>query len=283
VLQNLVPMRPLLSRAGLVLLVAAAATVAVAAVPRGASAQDASRPWLGVAMENDDAAAGVRVGHVIHGSPADKAGLHEGDRLVRVGGHAVARSTDVVRTVATFSTGDSLDLTFVRAGKEQTVRVTLAPFPSQDEMMRMDLVGTFAPTWKDVHVVSGTFPPAIADARGKVVLLDFWATWCAPCRVVIPKLGALQQRYGAQGLDVFGISTEDAQDVALFAQRMGMQYGVAADTHGQTTRSYGVASLPTLVVIDKRGVVRDVSIGYDPTEDAKLDATIRGLLAEPAP
>jgi hypothetical protein len=62
-----------------------------------------------------------------------------------------------------------------------------------------------------------------------------------------------------------------------------MRYAVAVDRHAETTRSYGVASLPTLVVIDKRGIVRDVSIGYDPTGDARFEATIRGLLAETGP
>jgi hypothetical protein len=57
---------------------------------------------------------------------------------------------------------------------------------------------------------------------------------------------------------------------------------VGVDKHAQTTRSYGVVSLPTLVVIDKRGVVRDVSIGYDSSEDARLESTVRALLAEPA-
>ncbi|HXN33798.1 MAG TPA: TlpA disulfide reductase family protein, partial [Polyangiaceae bacterium] len=122
-----------------------------------------------------------------------------------------------------------------------------------------------------------------AALRGRVVVLDFWATWCAPCRIVAPKLGALQARYGAQGLSVLGVSTEEAQDVALFAQRLPMRYAVAVDKHAETTRSYGVASLPTLVVIDKRGIVRDVAIGYDPMADARLESTVRGLLAEAAP
>jgi thiol-disulfide isomerase/thioredoxin len=150
-------------------------------------------------------------------------------------------------------------------------------------MMRMDLVGAFAPTWKDVGVISGAFPASIGAMRGRVVLLDFWATWCAPCRVSIPKLDALQARFGAQGLSVLGVSTEDAQDVATFTQHMGMRYGVATDKHGATTRAYGVASLPTLVIIDKRGVVRDVAIGFDPGSDARIEATVRSLLAEPAP
>jgi peroxiredoxin len=100
---------------------------------------------------------------------------------------------------------------------------------------------------------------------------------------VIPKLGALHARLGAQGLSVLGVSTEEAPDVAAFAQQMAMPYPVAVDKRGETTRAYGVVSLPTLVIIDKRGVVRDVSVGYDPGEDGRLEATLRGLLAEPAP
>jgi thiol-disulfide isomerase/thioredoxin len=248
----------------------------------GARANDA-RPWLGIAMEPDPQATGVRVGHVVRGSPADRAGLREGDHVLRVAGTTVARGSDVVQAVGGHAVGDAVDLAFSRGGKEQTARVTLAPFPSQDDMMRMDLVGAFAPSWKDVAVVGGSFPASIGAMRGRVVLLDFWATWCAPCRVAIPKLDTLQARFGAQGLTVLGVSAEDAQDVAVFVQRMGMRYGVASDKHGETTRSYGVASLPTLIVIDKRGVVRDVAIGFDPGSDGRLEATVRALLAEPGP
>jgi hypothetical protein len=62
-----------------------------------------------------------------------------------------------------------------------------------------------------------------------------------------------------------------------------MRYAVGVDKNAETTRSYGVVSLPTLVVIDKRGVVRDVSVGYDPSEDARLENTVKTLLAEAAP
>lgn len=244
-----------------------------------AQALDA-RPWLGIAMEVDPTAPGVRVGHVVRGSPADKAGLHEGDRIVRVASVPVARGAEVVRAVGAHAVGDSVEIAFVRDGKVESAFAMLAPFPSQDDVMRMDLVGASAPAWKDLDIVSGTSPTSIASLRGRVVLLDFWATWCAPCRVFVPKLSALQARYGAQGLSVVGVSTEASQDVALFAQRMAMRYAVAVDRHAETTRSYGVVSMPTLVVIDKRGIVREVSVGYDPSGDARLEATVRALLAE---
>ncbi len=180
-------------------------------------------------MDTDGPGQGVRVGRVLRGSPADRAGIREGDRILRIAAERVALGRDVVRAVASYSVGDVVDMAYLRAGKEQSARVTLAAMPSADDMVRMDLVGNFAPTWKDVESVSGSFPSSIGALRGHVVLLDFWATWCAPCRVVVPKLGVLQARYGAQGLSVLGVSTEDAQEVALFTQRMGVPYAVSID------------------------------------------------------
>jgi thiol-disulfide isomerase/thioredoxin len=272
-----------MSRFGLMALVGLATPVLSLGLPTDAAAQPApSRPWLGIAMDSDESAQGVRVGHVVRGSPADKAGVREGDRILRIAAQRVAHGQDVIQAVASYTVGEVIDVAVARAGGEQSVRVTLGSMPAQDDIVRMDLVGTFAPTWKGVESVSGSFPASIGALRGRVVLLDFWATWCGPCRIVVPKLGALQARYGAQGLSVLGVSTEDAQDVSLFAQRMAVRYAVAIDKHAETTRSYGVISLPTLVVIDKRGIVRDVAVGYDSSEDARLETNVRSLLAEGA-
>jgi thiol-disulfide isomerase/thioredoxin len=253
-------------------------------LPSDAAAQAApGRPWLGVVMDSDEPGQGVRIGHVVRGSPADKAGVREGDRILRIGVQRVTRARDVIQVVASYGVGEVVDAAVSRPGGDQDVRITLASMPSADDIVRMDLVGSFAPTWKDVESVSGSFPPSIGALRGHVVILDFWATWCGPCRIIVPKLDALQARYGAQGLSVLGVSTEEAQEVSLFTQRMSVRYAVAIDKHAETTRSYGVVSLPTLVVIDKRGVVRDVAIGYDSSEDARLESTVRSLLAEQTP
>ena len=252
-------------------------------VPADAAAQVNGRPWLGIAMDADTATSGVRVSHVVRRSPAEQAGLQTGDRILRVEGTGVTRGRDVVNAVAAHVVGDAVDVAFSRAGQERTVRVTLAKLPAPDDMMRMDLIGVFAPGWTDIEAVRGTFPPSVAAMRGRVVVLDFWATWCGPCRLVVPKLGDLQARYGAQGLSVLGVSTEDVRDVSQFADRMSIRYTVGVDRHAETTRSYGVASLPTMVVIDKRGVVRDVDVGYDPTHDSHLESVVRSLLSEPAP
>ena len=268
-----------------------AATGVVALVARDAIAQSraSARPWLGVSMEVDaprsggPTLAGVKVKHVVRTSPADKAGIREADRLLKVDGLAVASSQEVVRLVSTHGVGDVVPVVLVRGANEMTMRVTLTGFPNPDEMIKMDHIGTFAPAWKGVAQVSGTVPGSIGALRGRVVVLDFWATWCGPCRLVAPKLNALQAKYGAQGLSVVGISTEPVEEVSLFTQRMNMRYAIGVDKTAETTQAYTVSSLPTLFVIDKRGIVRDISVGYDPSHDAQIEALVRTLLAEAAP
>jgi peroxiredoxin len=251
-----------------------------AADPAPVQAQGAPG-WLGVSMDGGGPD-GVTIQHLIRSSPADKAGLKEGDRIVRIEGTAVVRPADVSRAVATRSAGDKVSVVVSRAGAERTFDVTLEARPSPDDVLRMDRVGAFAPAWVKTTTTSDG-PATIASLRGRVVLLDFWATWCGACRLISPKLSALQAKYGAQGLSVVGITTETLEQATAFKERTQMRYPVVSDAHGKTSVAYGVSSLPTLFVIDKRGVVREVAIGYDPSRDARLEALLQALLAEPAP
>jgi thiol-disulfide isomerase/thioredoxin len=261
------------------LAVAGALAYALVCVPALAQSALEVRPWLGVAMGHETRGAGAHVDHVVRGSPADKAGLREGDTIVRVAGAPVARSLDVIHDVAAHASGDTVEIAFVREDRVASTSVVLEPFPSPGQMVRMDLVGAPAPPWRGVDAANGDFP-GLDALKGRVVLVDFWATWCWPCRIAAPHLDALQARYGARGLTVLGLSTEDAQEVALFAQRMGLRYAIGADRGAETTRTYGVMTLPTLVAIDRRGIVREVLTGYDPGGAGRIDALVRELLAE---
>ena len=239
-------------------------------------------PWLGIEMANANEG-GARVVHVVRGAPAALAGLRDGDRVVKVDGTQVDGPSDVTRLVAQKAAGSILDVSFVREGTERTVKATLAVRPSPDDVLRMEFVGTFAPAWAGLTAASGSGPINLPALRGRVVVLEFWAIWCGPCRMTMPTLEGWHGKYGAQGLSVVGITTDPGDKAAVFAERNGIHYTTASDVNGTTTQGYGVRNIPALYVIDKRGVIREVALGYEPAQEAQVERVIQQLLAEPAP
>jgi len=261
---------------------AVALVLAVAASPRASLADGPrGRGWVGIAMSVPDGSLGVKVGHVIHGSPAEKAGVQSDDRITHVDDALVTTSRDVVLALGRHAVGDSAQITIVRAGATQRLSVVLAEYPSSDVMLRMDRVGNPAPAWEGLTPTSG-FPSSLVGLRGRVIVIDFWATWCGPCREMAPVISGWAARYGAEGLSVVGITTDSAEVAARFKDRLDLRYPMASDPHASTSLAYGVSALPTLFVVDKRGVVRDVAVGEEPGQEARIEALIRVLLAEPA-
>jgi cytochrome c biogenesis protein CcmG, thiol:disulfide interchange protein DsbE len=109
-----------------------------------------------------------------------------------------------------------------------------------------------APTFAITDVAGK--PLNLADFKGKVVLLDFWATWCGPCKVEIPHFVEFQKKYGPQGLQIVGLSLDDdGKPVREFAQKMGINYPVALADEKLTTRYGGILGLPVAFVIDRNG------------------------------
>jgi peroxiredoxin len=238
-------------------------------------------PWLGISMD-DGGDIGVRVAQVVRNSPAERGGIRAGDRIVAIDGVRVAAPAQVSRGVAIHKVGDTVTVSLERMGTPFTAAIVLGARPASDELVRMHLVGAPAPAWVNVTAPSGA-PSSVASLKGKVALIDFWASWCGPCRLVAPRLNALKDRLGPQGLAVIGITTDDAEVAAVFAEKHRMRYPSVIDNDGETSRAYGISGLPTMVLIDRRGIVRDVFVGFDPNGDARLEAAIKKLLAEPAP
>jgi len=101
----------------------------------------------------------------------------------------------------------------------------------------------------------------MADLRGKVVLLNFWATWCPPCRVEIPHFQEASTTYNGQVLIVGVDDGESRAQVAPFAHEMGITYPVPLDSNSEVARHYRVNSLPTTFFIDADGVIQHIQIG----------------------
>ena len=125
-------------------------------------------------------------------------------------------------------------------------------------------------------------PLRLSSFRGKVVLLNFWATWCAPCRVEMPVFASWQQQYGRQGLQVIGISMDDAAAPARrLVQRLRLTYPVAMGDEGLAARYGGVLGLPLTFLIDRDGVVRARFQGESDLKD--IERRVRTLLAQQTP
>ena len=128
-------------------------------------------------------------------------------------------------------------------------------------------------------------PLSLASLRGKVVLLDYWATWCGPCRMATPTLQALHKQFARQGLRVVGLSVDRADSVAQvkpFVKAFGMTYLVSASPalNGRAAQAYHVRGIPSQYLIDKKGIVRWSQSGYSEGEGKELAVRIRELLAE---
>ncbi len=234
--------------------------------------------WLGVWME--DAPAGVLVSHVVRGSPAEAAGLRAGDRITRVDNAEVREAAQVIRAVASHSPRAGVGLELARAERRVVVRAELRENPGPERIMRMEHVGLAAPPLAGAQPI-GQAPASLAALRGRVVVLDFWATWCGPCRLVAPRLSALQAKFGVEGLRVVGVTTDTPDRAATFSEVSGIKYPSLSDPGSIVARAYHVASIPSMFVVDRRGVVREVFVGYDPAHDAALETLVRSLLAEP--
>ena len=103
-------------------------------------------------------------------------------------------------------------------------------------------------------------PVALDETKGKVVVLDFWATWCPPCREELPSVEKLRQEFAGQ-VEFYGINDEDSGTVKDFLKKHGYEMTVLMDGRRAVHRQYGVSSIPTMLIIDKQGVIREQLVG----------------------
>lgn len=141
-------------------------------------------------------------------------------------------------------------------------------------------VGVPMPTYDSAKGLDGK-PFDLASMRGKVVLINIWATWCGPCRYEIPELIKLQQTWRGQGFEVLGVSVdaeETANDVAPFVKEKAINYSVVIDTEGEIANLFETNVIPTSALIDREGRIVWTHVGTVEADDAALVSAIRAAL-----
>lgn len=125
-------------------------------------------------------------------------------------------------------------------------------------------------------------PVALSDLRGKVVVLNLWASWCPPCRAEMPALNAVYQKFRDQGLVVLGINTafqDDENNARTAIRDWGLTFPIVFDRDGVTSRQYHVQAMPTTFFIGRDGVIREIVFG-GPMSEALVASKIEKLLSK---
>lgn len=270
-----------------VVLVEASADPSLPAAPAAVAATPAVAPveapgWLGVALTGRDAdQPGAIVSNVLRRSPAALSGLAVGDVVLAVNGQSVLDPAQLSHVVADTGAGGRANLLIQRGSEQRLFAVALGQNPGLEGQLRLGFVDAPAPEFTGVEVAQGDAAPTLQALRGRVVVLEFWATWCGACRALLPTLNDWHDRFPAQQAQVVSVTVDPALKAARDAAQLGMRYPVLSDPEGQTAQLYQAFALPTLFVIDRAGVVRDVSVGFDPKRLRALEATVQRLISEP--
>jgi peroxiredoxin len=126
-------------------------------------------------------------------------------------------------------------------------------------------------------------PVSLTQYKGQVVMINFWATWCGPCRQEMPHLEAIHKKYSKMGFTMLGVNVEPdskAADAWLSKQGTPVSFPILFDTDSKVSKLYSVAGMPSTVIVDRKGKVRVLHKGYKPGDENEYLNSIRALIRE---
>ena len=121
----------------------------------------------------------------------------------------------------------------------------------------------------------------LSELKGEVVMINFWASWCGPCRQEMPLLEQIQEKYQPLGFTLLGVNVEpDSAEAEKFLKNVQVSFPILFDRENSVSSRFGVEAMPSSVLIDREGNVRHVHRGYKPGDEAVYADLIRGLVKE---
>ncbi|MGR8929144.1 MAG: TlpA family protein disulfide reductase [Gammaproteobacteria bacterium] len=140
-------------------------------------------------------------------------------------------------------------------------------------------VGEVAPQF-NLPTLQNNQPIGLDQYKGKVVYLDFWASWCAPCRTSFPLLNKLYEKLKNQGFEVVAVNLdEDKEKAEAFLKEIPVDFTILRDETGELSDRYVVESMPTSFIIDRQGVIQNIHKGFVSEDIEELEKKIAALLA----
>ena len=124
-------------------------------------------------------------------------------------------------------------------------------------------------------------PLSLAQYKGQVVMLNFWASWCVPCKQEMPLLETIQKTYGKRGFTLIGVNVEpDSKAANAVLEKIPVSFPVVYDRESKVSKAYDVSGMPSSVFIDRKGQVRMLHRGYKPGDENEYMNQIRALVME---
>lgn len=122
---------------------------------------------------------------------------------------------------------------------------------------------------------------SLSKLKGQVVMLNFWASWCGPCRTEMPLMDQIYKKYSAAGFVLLGVNVDtDSSDAQKFLSKVPVSFPIAYDRDSKVSKLYQVAAMPSTVFIDRKGNVRALHRGYNPGDENEYLSQIRSLIRE---
>jgi thiol-disulfide isomerase/thioredoxin len=144
--------------------------------------------------------------------------------------------------------------------------------------------GQFAPGIDLPNMPNNGHNTSLASLQGQVVYVDFWASWCGPCRISFPLLNDMRNQLHEQGFEVLAVNVDEFEKDALaFLEELPVDYAVVRDSEGVSPASFGVLGMPTGFLIDREGRIREVHQGFRKSDADRIREAATSLLAERTP